>query len=43
MAVLEGEYVEGDTVRVDRSKDGGGTGLTFERIPAGGAREPVRA
>jgi ATP-dependent Clp protease ATP-binding subunit ClpB len=41
MAVLEGEYVEGDTVRVDRAKDG--TTLTFQRLPAGGVREPVRA
>ncbi len=41
MAVLEGEYVEGDTVRVDRTKDG--NSLTFQRIPAGGVREPVRA
>jgi ATP-dependent Clp protease ATP-binding subunit ClpB len=41
MSVLEGEYVEGDTVRVDRVKDG--TTLGFTRIPAGGARERVRA
>ena len=41
MAVLEGEYVEGDTVRVDRAKDG--NRLTFKRLPVGGAREPVRA
>ena len=41
MAVLEGAYVEGDKVRVDRVKDG--TALAFTRIPAGGAREPVRA
>jgi ATP-dependent Clp protease ATP-binding subunit ClpB len=37
LAVLEGEYQEGDLVRVDRSPDGGG--LVFERItgtaPAG--------
>jgi ATP-dependent Clp protease ATP-binding subunit ClpB len=40
LAVLEGEYVEGDRVRVDRSKDGGR--LTFERVP-GGVAEPARA
>ncbi len=39
MAVLEGEYAEGDTVRVDRSKDG--AGLTFERTPATEKREAV--
>ncbi|HLQ59241.1 MAG TPA: ATP-dependent chaperone ClpB [Gemmatimonadales bacterium] len=36
VAVLEGQYVEGDRVRVDRAKDG--NSLTFER-----AREAVRA
>ena len=36
VAVLEGKYVEGDRVRVDRAKDG--NSLTFER-----AREAVRA
>jgi ATP-dependent Clp protease ATP-binding subunit ClpB len=41
MAVLEGKYTEGDTVRVDRAKDG--NHLTFERIPAGAAAEPARA
>src|SRR6059036_101164 len=41
MAVLEGQYPEGDTVRVDRAKDG--NHLTFERIPAGAAAEPARA
>ena len=41
MSVLEGEYVEGDTIKVDRAKEG--TALAFQRIPAGGAREPVRA
>jgi ATP-dependent Clp protease ATP-binding subunit ClpB len=41
MAVLEGEYIEGDTIKVDRAKEG--TSLAFKRIPAGGAREPVRA
>jgi ATP-dependent Clp protease ATP-binding subunit ClpB len=42
MAVLEGQYAEGDKIRVDRSKDG--NSLVFERIPAeGGAREPARA
>jgi ATP-dependent Clp protease ATP-binding subunit ClpB len=40
MAVLEGTYVEGDRVKVDRAKDG--TTLTFQRVPATGAREPVR-
>ncbi len=47
MAVLEGQYTEGDTVRVDRAKDG--NHLTFERIPAGAGAgagagaEPARA
>jgi ATP-dependent Clp protease ATP-binding subunit ClpB len=41
LAVLEGQYVEGDLVRVGRAKDG--QHLTFERIPAGAAPEPVRA
>jgi ATP-dependent Clp protease ATP-binding subunit ClpB len=41
MAVLEGQYTEGDTVRVDRAKDG--NHLMFERIPAGAAAEPARA
>jgi ATP-dependent Clp protease ATP-binding subunit ClpB len=41
LAVLEGQYTEGDKVRVDRAK--GGTQLTFERIPAGATREPARA
>jgi len=41
MAVLEGQYTEGDTVRVDRAKDG--NHLAFERIPAGAAAEPARA
>src|SRR5437016_181971 len=36
VAVLEGQYAEGDRVRVDRAKDG--NSLTFEK-----AREPVRA
>src|SRR5512134_512455 len=31
LAVLEGEYQEGDLVRVDRSPDG--SGLAFERVP----------
>jgi ATP-dependent Clp protease ATP-binding subunit ClpB len=39
LAVLEGEYHDGDLVRVDRAKDG--TGLTFERVPAGGAAAAV--
>ncbi|HEY6107925.1 MAG TPA: AAA family ATPase, partial [Gemmatimonadales bacterium] len=41
MAVLEGEYGEGDTIKVDRAKEG--TALAFERVPAGGAREAVGA
>ena len=41
MAVLEGQYTEGDTVRVDRAKDG--NHLAFERIPGGAAAEPARA
>jgi ATP-dependent Clp protease ATP-binding subunit ClpB len=41
LAVLEGQYGEGDTVRVDRAKEG--TRLTFERISAGAAAEPARA
>jgi ATP-dependent Clp protease ATP-binding subunit ClpB len=41
LAVLEGQYGEGDRVRVDRAKDG--ARLTFERIPAAAAREPARA
>jgi len=36
VAVLEGQYAEGDRVRVDRAKDG--NSLTFEK-----AHEPVRA
>ncbi|MGH7568483.1 MAG: ATP-dependent chaperone ClpB [Gemmatimonadales bacterium] len=40
LAVLEGEFVEGDRVRVDRAKDG--TSLAFERVK-GGAPEPARA
>ncbi len=40
LAVLEGEYREGDRVRVDRSKDG--MRLDFERI-AGATVEPTRA
>ena len=41
LAVLQGQYTEGDTVRVDRAKDG--NRLTFERIAAGAAAEPARA
>ncbi len=41
MAVLEGQYTDGDTVRVDRAKDG--NHLAFERIPGGAAAEPARA
>src|SRR5947209_7708823 len=40
LAVLEGQYAEGDRVRVERAKDG--THLTFQRVPAA-APEPVRA
>jgi ATP-dependent Clp protease ATP-binding subunit ClpB len=36
VSVLEGQYAEGDRIRVDRSKDG--NALSFEK-----AREPVRA
>src|SRR6267378_8230658 len=36
VSVLEGEFAEGDRIRVDRSKDG--NSLSFEK-----AREPVRA
>jgi ATP-dependent Clp protease ATP-binding subunit ClpB len=38
LAVLEGRYGEGDTVRVDRD----GNHLKFERLPSGSA-QPVRA
>ena len=41
LAVLEGQYAEGDKVRVDRAKDG--THLAFERVRAGAAHEPARA
>jgi ATP-dependent Clp protease ATP-binding subunit ClpB len=41
LAVLEGQYSEGDLVRVGRAKDG--QHLTFERIPAGATPEPARA
>ena len=40
LAVLEGQYAEGDHVRVDRAKDG--THLSFERVRTG-APEPARA
>ena len=40
MAVLEGKYVEGDRIRVDRAKDG--NSLTFQRIAAA-SPEPARA
>jgi ATP-dependent Clp protease ATP-binding subunit ClpB len=40
LAVLEGQYGEGDKVRVDRAKDG--AHLTFERLKIV-APEPVRA
>src|SRR4029077_1267027 len=40
LAVLEGQYSDGDRVRVGRSKDG--SRLTFERVP-GGVTEPARA
>jgi hypothetical protein len=36
VSVLEGEYAEGDRIKIDRAKDG--NSLTFEK-----AREPVRA
>jgi len=41
LAVLEGQYAEGDRVRVDRAKDG--THLVFERIRTSAAAEPARA
>jgi len=41
LAVLEGKYAEGDRIRVDRAKDG--NSLSFERVPAAGAKEAVRA
>jgi ATP-dependent Clp protease ATP-binding subunit ClpB len=37
LAVLEGAYSEGDRIKVDRAKDG--NSLTFERVPAGAAKE----
>jgi ATP-dependent Clp protease ATP-binding subunit ClpB len=40
LAVLEGEYQEGDRVRVDRAKDG--NSLTFQRVSAA-APQPARA
>src|SRR5207245_7313945 len=40
LAALEGQYVEGDRVRVDRSKEG--TSLTFSRVTAPTA-QPARA
>jgi ATP-dependent Clp protease ATP-binding subunit ClpB len=40
LAVLEGEYGEGDRVRVDRAKDG--ASLTFERVTVP-APQPARA
>ncbi|MBI1967162.1 MAG: AAA family ATPase, partial [Gemmatimonadetes bacterium] len=40
LAVLEGEYVEGDRVAVDRAPDG--AGLVFKRVKAA-APEPARA
>jgi ATP-dependent Clp protease ATP-binding subunit ClpB len=41
LAVLEGEYSEGHRIRVDRAKDG--ERLVFEKVPASGAAETVRA
>jgi ATP-dependent Clp protease ATP-binding subunit ClpB len=41
LAVLQGEYQEGDRVRVDRVKSG--ASLVFERVPASGAQQPARA
>jgi ATP-dependent Clp protease ATP-binding subunit ClpB len=40
LAVLEGQYAEGDRVQADRAKDG--AHLTFERVRSG-APEPARA
>jgi ATP-dependent Clp protease ATP-binding subunit ClpB len=41
LAVLEGQYSEGDKIRVDRAKDG--THLAFEKIPAGAPAKAARA
>jgi ATP-dependent Clp protease ATP-binding subunit ClpB len=41
IAVLDGQFEEGDRVRIDRSKDG--NALMFERVPAAGARAQVEA
>jgi ATP-dependent Clp protease ATP-binding subunit ClpB len=41
MALLEGKFGDGDTVRVDRAADG--AKLTFERVPGGGQAVPVGA
>jgi ATP-dependent Clp protease ATP-binding subunit ClpB len=40
LAVLEGQFVEGDRIRVDRAKDG--NSLTFQRVTAA-PPEPARA
>jgi ATP-dependent Clp protease ATP-binding subunit ClpB len=40
LAVLEGEYHEGDRIRVDRAKDG--TSLSFERAPSAKAAKLAR-
>jgi ATP-dependent Clp protease ATP-binding subunit ClpB len=39
LAILEGDYGEGDTIRVVRSSDG--QRVEFVRVPAGRTREPV--
>jgi hypothetical protein len=39
MAVLEGEYAEGDTVRVDRAQ--AGASLVFERVAGAEKPEPA--
>jgi ATP-dependent Clp protease ATP-binding subunit ClpB len=41
LAVLEGEYREGDRIRVDRATDG--NSLVFARTPGPAAAEPARA
>ncbi|MGH7753519.1 MAG: hypothetical protein ACREN5_11950, partial [Gemmatimonadales bacterium] len=41
MALLEGKYADGDTVRVDRAKDG--ARLTFERAAGGQQAVPAGA
>jgi ATP-dependent Clp protease ATP-binding subunit ClpB len=41
LAVLEGQYQEGDLIRADRSKDG--KTVAFERVPGGQAKQKARA